>query len=252
MRRATARGLFQDFHRQFGTRMRLLVTGMAPIRRNIGSFFELLQLPLCESYGMQEAGSITVRPPGSRNYGSVGKVLKGIEVFIQDDNEIIIKRSAPMSLRYFQSAEGENERTFIGPGRIATGDMGRLDADDNLYLMGRKKEILVTPGGLKIHPEAIEQELNNCPDVAHAIIFLKPHATYLSCVVDLVSPGTDEARVRVSKLANSMPAVKRVAQYVEMLFADEPFSRENGMLRPNLKIDRKAIVARYFSGPAQT
>ena len=68
-----------------------------------------------------------------------------------------------MTLRYFQCAEGENERTFIGPGRIATGDMGRLDDDGNLFLLGRKKELLVTAGGLKVHPEVIEQELNNAP-----------------------------------------------------------------------------------------
>jgi long-chain acyl-CoA synthetase len=245
-RRAIARILFHDFYKQFGNRMRLLVTGMAPIRRNIGKFFKQLQLPLCESYGMVEAGSITFRSASSREYGSVGKLLRGIEVSIEPDGEIIVSRDNPMTLRYFQCAAGENERTFIGPSRVATGDMGRFDDEGNLYLLGRKKELLITSGGVKLHPEAIEQELNNCPDIAHSVIFLKPDAAHLTCVVDVVPPVSEEARARATKFVNSLPAAKKAAPFVEVIFADAPFTMENGMLRPNLKIDRKAIAARYL------
>jgi long-chain acyl-CoA synthetase len=247
LRQGLAHTLFQDFYKQFGSSMRMLVTGMAPIRRNIGKFFERMQLPLCESYGMVEAGSITYRPAGSREYGSVGKLLKGVSLSFEPDGEIIVNRQTPMTLRYFQCAEGENERTFLGPTRVATGDMGKFDADGNLFLLGRKKELLITPGGLKVHPETIEQELNNCPDVAHSVICLKPHATHLSCVVDLVAPGGADAQARVKKFVNSLPSAKKAAQFVEVVFTDAPFSLENGMLRPNMKIDRKAIMARYLS-----
>jgi long-subunit acyl-CoA synthetase (AMP-forming) len=246
LRQELARVLFRDFYKQFGDSIRLLATGMAPIRRSLGEFFERLQLPLCESYGMVEAGSLTFRPAGSKEYGSVGKPLKGVNLSFTQDNEIIVSREMPMTLRYFQCAEGENERTFLGAGRIATGDMGRLDKDGNLFLLGRKKELLITPGGLKVHPETIEQELNNSPDVAHSVIYLKPHATHLTCVVDLVSPGDDGARQRVMEFANRLPAAKKAAQFVEVIFADAPFTAQNGMLRPNMKIDRKAIAARYL------
>jgi long-subunit acyl-CoA synthetase (AMP-forming) len=245
-RQAAARMLFADFYKQFGGRMRLLVTGMAPIRRNIGSFFAQMQLPLCESYGMVEAGSITFRSARSRDYGSVGKLLKGIEVSIEPDGEIIVCRDNPMTLRYFQCADGENERTFIDPSRVATGDVGRFDGDGNLYLLGRKKELLITAGGVKLHPEAIEQELNNSPDIAHSVIFLKPDAAHLTCVVDLVPPAGEDVCARVTKFVNSLPAAKKAAPFVEVIFAEEAFTAENGMLRPNLKIDRKAIAARYL------
>ena len=245
-RQSAARVVFRDFYKQFGSRIRLLVTGMAPIRRDIGRFFGQLQLPLCESYGMVEAGSITFRPATSREYGSVGKLLKGIEVFIEPDGEIIVSRTNPMTLRYFQCADGENERTFVAPGKVATGDMGRLDADGNLFLLGRKKELLVTPGGVKLHPESIEQELNNSPDVVHSVIFMRPDAAHLTCVVDLAPSATDEAKARVTKLVNSLPATRKVVPFVEVIFAGEAFTRENGMLRPNLKIDRKAVAARYL------
>jgi long-chain acyl-CoA synthetase len=195
---------------------------------------------------MVEAGSLTFRPAGSREYGSVGKPLRGVHLSFTQDNEIIVSRDTPMTSRYFQCADGENERTFIAPGRIATGDMGRLDADGNLILLGRKKELLVTPSGLKVHPEAIEQELNNSPDVAHSVVYLKPHATHLTCVVDLVSSSDADARERVTEYANRLPTAKKVSQFVEVIFADATFTAENGMLRPNMKIDRKAIAARYL------
>jgi long-chain acyl-CoA synthetase len=250
LRQGLARVLFGDFYKQFGDRIRLLVTGMAPIRRTMGRFFDRLQLPLSESYGMVETGSLTYRPPGSKEYGSVGKLLAGVNVSFEPDGEIVVNRANPLTLRYFQCADGENERTFAGAGRIATGDLGRLDADGNLFLLGRKKELLITGGGLKLHPEAIEQELNECPDVAHSIFFLRPGAAHLTCVVDLVTPGGKEARERAAKFANNLPSARKASQFVEVIFSDEPFTTENGMLRPNMKIDRKAIGARYLQpGP---
>ncbi len=105
-RRAAAHALFAPFRGQFGQRMRILVTGMAPIRRNLGRFFEDLQLPLCESYGMVEAGSLTFRPPGSRVYGSVGKLLPGIHLSFEEDGEIIVHRDVPLTLALFPGGGG--------------------------------------------------------------------------------------------------------------------------------------------------
>jgi len=245
LRRALARRIFPEFHGQFGRRMRILITGMAPIRRDIGAFFAAVQLPLSESYGLMEAGSITYRPAASRKFDSVGKVLPGITLKFRDDGEILVVRPHQLTLRYFQCAEGENERTFIGGRKVATGDVGRLDADGNLFLMGRKKELIVTPGGYKIHPEIIEQEINNCPDVAHSVIFLKPGASQLTCIIDLNPPADEDARARVKKHVAGLSSTRRAAQFVDMIFADEAFSRDNGLLRPNLKIDRRAIEARF-------
>ena len=244
-RRALARSLFKDFYLQFGDKMRLLVTGMAPIRHNIGQFFAAMQLPLCETYGMVEAGSLTYRPAHSREYGSVGKLLRGITLVFEDDGEIIVQRESPMTMRYFQCADGENERTFVAPDRIATGDIGKLDARGNLFLLGRKKELIVTAGGYKIHPEVIEEEMNNCPHVANSVIFLKRDSSHLTCVVSLNQPEQEGARALVKKYVQTMQSTKKAAQFVDVIFAEEPFSRENGMLRPNMKIDRKGIAARY-------
>ena len=154
-------------------------------------------------------------------------------------------RENPLALRYFQCADGENERTFIGGRKVATGDIGHLDEDGDLFLLGRKKELIVTPGGYKVHPEIIEQEIGTCPDVAHAVVFLRPGDSQLTCVVVLNPPGDDAARARVKAHVGKLSSARKAAQFVNTVFAPEAFSRDNGLLRPNLKIDRRAIEARF-------
>ena len=243
LRRVLAANLFADFYQQFGGRMRVLITGMAPIKRDVAKFFDLMQMPLCESYGLVETGSLTYRPGGSKKYGSVGKPLRGVNLHIGDDGEVIVERSVSLTRRYFQSADGENERTFLRDGRIATGDIGRFDGDGNLYLLGRKKELIITPGGYKIHPEIVEQELAGCPEIAQAAVFLKPGANSLTCVAALNQP-CDESRTRTRDFVKNMKSTKE-SKIGDVIFVDVPFSVENGMLRPNLKIDRRAIAAKY-------
>jgi long-chain acyl-CoA synthetase len=244
LRRSLAASLFSEFYRQFGGKMRVLITGMAPIKPDVAKFFAMMQLPLCESYGLVETGSLTFRSPDSKKYGSVGKLLNGIQVDLGEDGEIIVLREKPLTKKYFQSADGENERTFIGQNRIATGDIGMLDKDGHLYLMGRKKEVIVTPGGYKIHPEIVEGELAGCPDIAQAAVFLKQGAATLVSVLALNQCESEEARARTREFVRNMKTTK-AAQIGEVIFADAPFSVENGMLRPNLKLDRRKIAAKY-------
>ena len=110
---------------------------------------------------------------------------------------------------------------------------------------GRKKEQIITPGGIKIHPEVIEQEINGCPLVMRSVAFLRPGAANLTCVIDLIQPEAADAKTAVRKHINAMRSTRGAFQFVEILFAETPFSVENGMLRPNMKLDRKAIAAKY-------
>ena len=243
LRRALAINAFEEFYHQFGGSMRVVITGMAPIKQDVAKFFDLMQLPLCESYGLVETGSLTYRPADCKKYGSVGKPVRGVNLLFGDDGEVIVERENPLTRRYFQSADGENERTFLGNNRIATGDIGELDGDGYLYLLGRKKELIITSGGYKIHPEIVESELSGCPDIAQGAVFLKPGATTLTCVVNL-NQINDEARARTRDFVKNMKSTK-LSQIGEVIFTDAPFSTENGMLRPNLKLDRRAIAARF-------
>ena len=243
-RRALGRRFFRDFHAKFGRRTRMLITGMAPIRPNVLRLFDRMQLPLSEAYGMVEAGVMTFKHGGQTEHRSVGTPVRDVNFSFGEDGEIIVHRPYPVTLRYFQCAEGENERTFIAPATIATGDLGRLDARGRLVILGRKKEVIAMPSGEKIHPELIERELNTCPDVAHAVVFMG-RGPHLSCIVSLNNAQDVDAMARVRKLASGLATRQSAARFMEVVFISDAFSRENGMLRPNMKIDRKRIIATY-------
>jgi long-subunit acyl-CoA synthetase (AMP-forming) len=246
LRKAFAKWAFRDVYAVFGERMRLLISGMAPLNRNAIKFFDHLQLPLCESYGLMEAGSLTYRPAFSPKYASVGKPLDGVTIQFQEDGEIIVQRERFLTRKYFQCAPGENESTFLDGSHIATGDIGRLDEDGYLYLLGRKKELIVTPGGYKIHPEVLEGELNGCDDIVQSVIFQRPGVSHLTCVVVRGEDHSENAMRRIRKYVDGVMAGRKI-RIGEITFAEEPFSTQNGMLRPNLKLNRKGIAAKYMS-----
>jgi len=240
-----ARFVFRDVHAILGGKMRLLISGMAPLSHNTIQFFEHVQLPLCESYGLTETGSLTYRPPFSKKYSSVGKPLAGVKMTLEEDGEIIIHRERFLTRKYFQCAPGENESTFLAPDRIATGDIGRLDGDGYLYLLGRKKELIVTPAGYKIHPEMLEGVLNGCDDIVQSVVFQKPGVPHLTCVVVTDKDRSESTIRRIRQHVDRAMAGKKM-RIGEITLADEPFSRENGLLRPNLKLNRKNITAKYM------
>jgi long-chain acyl-CoA synthetase len=193
---------------------------------------------------MVEAGSLTYRPPLSRKYGSVGKPLRGVTMSFAEDGEIIIHRDRFLTRKYFQCAPGENETTFVGANRLATGDVGKFDRQGYLTLLGRKKELIITPGGYKIHPEVLESELNACADIVQSVVLQKQGVSHLTCVVVSGQDRPEGLSARIRKYADDMTADRKV-RIGEILFAQEPFSAQNGMLRPNLKLNRKAIAAKY-------
>jgi long-subunit acyl-CoA synthetase (AMP-forming) len=249
--RALMRVVFKDVHAVFGPRMRVMVTGMAPIKRSTLELFRRMQIPLFETYGLIECGSVALNVPGANRLGSVGRLLPGVRIELADDGEIIVEKDHTVSVRYFECADGEQERTYLGPNRIATGDVGRLDGDGYLYLIGRKKEIIVTPGGDKIHPEAIEAELDACGDVGKAVVFSDDRSASLSAVVLPKYPDDSAAKRRIQAHIESINQRRTSMQIGRVVFTDVAFTRDNGLLRPNLKLDRKNIAARFRDEPAE-
>jgi len=244
MRRSLGRRFFKDFHEKFGCRTRMLITGMAPIRPNVLRLFDRMQIPLSEAYGMVEAGVMTFKRSDQTDHRSVGAPVRDVDFSFGEDGEIFVHRTHPVTLRYFQCVEGENERTFVGPQTIATGDLGQMDTRGRLIIWGRKREVIAMPSGEKIHPEVIERELNSCPDVANSVVFMG-HGPHLSCIVSLNNIQDIGAMQRVRKRVSDLAAMQSAARFMNVVFAPEAFSIENGLLRPNMKIDRRKIVAKY-------
>ena len=240
LRGALNRRVFAPFHQALGGRIRLMLTGAAPTRRSTLECFARLGLPLYEGYGLTETGYISINLPGRNRVGSVGKLVGKGRISIAADGEIIFSSDHPLSCGYF-SAGDEQRKTFLDAHRIATGDIGRFDDDGYLYLTGRKKEIIVTQGGQKVHPESLEKEIEHAPDVLRAVVFGGGELAGLAALVSLqVHDTAAEKRVRtmVDKLNRQLPAATRIGQ---LIFTTKEFTTANGFLNRNLKVDRRAV-----------
>lgn len=251
LREKLARKVFKDGYEALGGKMRFMVTGMAPIKRSTLDLFELMQMPLFETYGMIEFGGIALNVPGAKRVGSVGRLLPGVRVELAVDGEVIAIREHRIASTYFECTEGEAEETFINHDRVATGDVGWFDKDGYLYLVGRKREMIITAGGTKIHPEVPESAINACPDVARSVVFTDPDSPTLVAVIVPKKPNDQTAKSRIQAFVDEISERQPALVVGKIIFSDLTFSRENGFLRPNLKLDRRKI-GEHFLGKSGT
>jgi long-chain acyl-CoA synthetase len=252
LRSTIGRAIFRDAYKALGGRMRFMVTGMAPIKRSTLDLCALMQLPLFETYGMTEFGGIALNYPGANKVGSVGRPLPGVRVERAADGEIIAIREYRIASGYFECGEGEQDATFLGPNKVATGDIGWVDNEGYLYLTGRKKEMIITAGGTKIHPEIPESAIDACPDVARTVVFADDESSTLVAVVLPKTPGDEEAKIRIQQFVDKISDQQSSMTVGKIIFTNESFSRENGFLRPNLKLDRKKIAQHFLAASAES
>lgn len=248
LRDRVVRACFGPVHASLGGRVRLMLTGMAPIRSTTLKTLTRLGLPLYEVYGVTECGIVTLNTPGANRPGSVGRPVEAGCVELAEDGEIIVRKRSPLTRGYL-GGFGDDGTTYLDGDRVATGDIGRFDRDGYLYITGRKKEIIVTSGGQKIHPETVESQINECPAVAHSVVFgadLPDLVAVVSLRPDTGGNSREEVRRFLGQLG--MRARGRGACRVgKVLYTETAFTRDNGLLTRNLKLDRKAIL-RHFQG----
>jgi len=149
-------------------RARLCISAAAPISPHVLEFFTGLDIPIQEVYGQSEdTGPATFNRPDNTKIGSVGTKFRDTEVKIADDDEILL-RGPHIFLGYYKDPETTAE-TLVD-GWLHTGDLGRIDDDGFLYIIGRKKEIIVTSGGKNITPVNIEKLLNRHPLISQSVV----------------------------------------------------------------------------------
>ncbi len=236
---------FAPFHDAYGGRIRLMLTGAAPIRPTTLDLFEKMGFPLYQVYGLTETGFVSWNLPGRNRSGSVGKLVFEGGASLAPDGEILVHYSHPQSVGYLD-AEDEQAKTYLGSRGIATGDIGRFDRDGYLYIVGRKKQIIVTRAGHKLQPEPLETEIERCPDVSRAVLFGEDELPVLSAVIG-VRPDCGvqaEPRIRalVDHLNRTLPPRSRI---IRLVFTTTAFTRENSLLTRNLKIDRTAVYRKF-------
>ena len=144
------------------------IVGAAPLEAELESFWGELGFAVIQGYGLTETAPIvTLNHPFGTKRGSVGKAIAGVEVRIAEDGEILV-RGDNVTTGYFNAAE-ETARAFED-GWFHTGDIGEVSADGQVFIRGRKKEMIVTPEGLNVFPEDVERVLNQLPGVRDSAV----------------------------------------------------------------------------------
>ena len=182
--------IYRDVHRRFGLKFWAFVVGAAPLDGELEQFWKELGFVVVQGYGLTETAPIvTLNHPFATKSGSVGKAIAGVEMKIADDGEILV-RGENVTKGYYK-AETETAHAFED-GWLHTGDVGEIGPDGQLYIRGRKKEMIVTPEGLNVFPEDAERVLLHVAGVRDAAVVGAPIGSEERVhAVLVVDPGTD-------------------------------------------------------------
>jgi len=248
---------------KFGGRIKAMVSGGAPLNPEIGNFFDAMGLTLLQGYGQTEAGPIMScnRPRIGLKMDTVGPPMRGVEIRIAEDGEILCRGELVMH-GYWRN-EAETQRT-IKHGWLHTGDIGKIDPKGRIKITDRKKDMIVNDKGDNVAPQKIEGMLTLQPEIAQAMVSgdNRPY------VVGLVVPdaewalewansnskkfdlkelqGLPEFRLAVRAAVDRTNADLSVVEKVRKFeFADEAFAIENEEMTPSMKIRRHKIRDRY-------
>ena len=260
---AVGRLLRPKIRRRFGGRIKAMVSGGAPLNPEVGLFFQAMGLPLLQGYGQTEAAPVIScnRPAAGIAMASVGPPMRGVEVRIAEDGEILVQGELVMH-GYWQNPQ-ETART-IRDGWLHTGDIGHLDEAGRIVITDRKKDMIVNDKGDNIAPQKLQGMLTLQPEIAQAMVSgdKRPYP------VGLIVPDAEWAlewcraqdvrfdcrkvqelpefraavRAAVDRVNADLSVIEKVRGFV---FADEPFTIENEQLTPSMKIRRHKIREVY-------
>ncbi|MGW0735643.1 AMP-dependent synthetase/ligase [Streptomyces sp. NPDC002851] len=246
-----------------GGRVRHAMSGGSGMDRRLGLFFAGAGVIIYEGYGLTEStAAATANPPEQTRYGTVGRPIPGTTVHIADDGEVWLHGE-----HVFQGYLGDPKATdaVLHDGWLATGDLGQLDSDGYLTITGRKKEILVTSGGKSVSPAQLEERVRDHPLVAQCIV-VGNDRPYIAALVTLDAEAVEhwlnmrnkpllppaqlvrdpdlETEIRRAVVAANT-LVSQAESIRTFRILAHPFSEEEGLLTPSLKLKRKAIEQAY-------
>ena len=241
-------------------RAHFLVSGSAPLHRDVALTFAALGLTICEGYGLTETSPVvSVNRPDAMRYGSVGKAIPGVSVKIAADGEILVK--GPNVMRgYYNLPE---ERPFDADGWFMTGDIGRIDDDGFLFITDRKKELIKTSGGKYVAPSRVESSIKRSPYVAQVLVVGdgRPFPIALVAanwvllrrelgIADDVGPAAIAARHDVAEfirreVTDSTADLAGFEQIRRVAILPRELTIEDGELSPTLKIKRRVVEKKF-------
>ena len=223
---------------QFGGKIRAFISGGGPLDYNVGLFLNSLGLPTLQGYGLTEASPVvSCNPINKIKIDTVGKIFKDVSVNIASDGEILVKGENLM-LGYWNN-KTETEK-IIKNGWLYTGDIGEIDNEGYLKITDRKKDIIVNAGGDNIAPSKIENLLANYPEIIQSYIYgdKKNYLVALIVVSKELEDRKNKIKVSIDKVNQELSIIEKIKKFI---IIDDPFTIENQMLTPTMKIRRHQI-----------
>ncbi|MFE4753036.1 AMP-dependent synthetase/ligase [Streptomyces mirabilis] len=255
--------VYRKLRAALGGRVCGAVSGGSPLNRELALFYAGIGIVIHDGYGLTEtSGGITAQPVGREKFGTVGRVLPGTDIRVAEDGEILVWGPS-----VFQGYVNDPPSTYAAfqDGWLATGDLGRLDAEGYLAITGRKKDVIITSGGKSVAPAALEERLRVHPLIHQAVVV----GDNRPCVGALITLDPDflahwrgtwskggtsardareenELREEVRRaVAAANSTVSRSESIRVFRVLPEPFDQTNGLLTPSMKLRRDAISRRF-------
>jgi len=248
--RIADRLVFRKVKDRLGGRLRVGISGGAPLAPGIAEFLHSLDILILEGWGLTECTTAaSVNRPDRFRFGSVGPALPGFEVRTDDDGELLI-RSPTVFAGYYKDEEATRE-VLDESGWLRSGDLGRVDEDGFIHITDRKKDIIVTAGGKNVAPQNLENALKTAPLVSQALVVgdRRPCVAALITVDPAMTEGLSPGQVQESVQAivdGVNDGLSRFEQIKRFAILPRDFSAEEGELTPTMKLKRR-VCAEHFA-----
>lgn len=226
--------LFRQVHKRFGERFRFFVSGGAYLPPGLHKGWENMGFRVLQGYGATECSPVVSAIPYDEHLSdSIGKPLPGVEVRIAEDGELLVK-GPNIALGYWKNPEAT--AAAFKDGWYYTGDLGYMDEDGNLYLKGRKKNLIVLANGLNVYPEDIENVLLTNPDVKEAVVFGLMEDNQGPIVHGvLLMDDPDKAKAAIQQANKQLASHQQVRDFT--IWPEEDFPRTH-----TLKVKRPEVL----------
>ncbi len=255
--------VFSKIRERLGGRIRIAISGAAPLGKDLAEFFAAIGIPIVEGYGLTEAGIVCFNPLSNPKAGSVGKLLPGVEGRIAEDGELVLR--SPCTFGGYYKDQGATDSVMDADGWFYTGDIAEIDGQGFCFITGRKKELIVSSNGKKIFPSRIENLFKMEPLVSQ-VLLVGDKKPYLTAILTLntaqlqglngVGPLQDGNAADQLQTEPVTKAVQQVITRVNQQLADferirrfkilgRDFSIEHGELTPTMKIRRAQVLENH-------
>jgi len=255
--------VFSKIIAKTGGRVRIFISGAAPLSKDIAEFFHALGITILEGYGLTETSpAITLNTFQHLRFGSVGRPVPGVEVKIAEDGEILAK--GPNIMKGYFKKPAETAEVFDGEW-FKTGDVGFIDADGFIIITDRKKDIIVTAGGKNVAPQQIENLLRKSPFITNALA-IGDRRKFVSALIvpefDKLESFAQDNNISFSsrgELLNNEKILKKIEEEIDQVTEElaryekikkfallkRDFEIEKGELTPTLKVKRNIVSEKY-------